>query len=100
MYIGTASNLKSKIENSLHVLCELKSQYPNNITIKTYDDLAPLAIILIDDKIIKVEDRPVGRDANTRPSHLTYKTRDSDFFTQYHDEYVRVLKKASDYPPA
>lgn len=95
LYIG-ASNLKSQIENSLIVLSDLKKDFPNNVSIKIYNHLAPLAITIIDDKIIKVEDRLVGRDANSRPSHLTYADENKQFFDQYIAEYKRVDNIATD----
>jgi hypothetical protein len=71
IYTG-AENLKSQITNSLSVLSNLQKDFPEQVFIKTFHDLAPHSIIILDEDVIKVEDRLVGGDADSRPSHVTF----------------------------
>jgi hypothetical protein len=78
-------------------LCKLKDRYPNHVFIKTYEELAPRSITIIDDEYIKVEDHPIGSDAQSRPNHATFKNSNTDFFNLYSLEYNRFENKSIDY---
>lgn len=90
--------MAEQIIDSLESFCELKEQYPNQVTIKTYDELAPRSIIIVDDEYIKVEDHPISSDAQSRANHATFKDFNKDFFSLYSLEYDRFEKKSIEYP--
>jgi hypothetical protein len=96
IYTG-AENLKSQITNSLSVLSNLQKDFPEQVFIKTFHDLAPHSIIILDEDVIKVEDRSVGGDADSRPSHVTFADDNKPFFKLFTKEYEKILEKASDY---
>lgn len=82
------------IERSLSVLCELKhkvgQQYKDNLIIKTYDTSIDNSIIIIDNKLIKVESHVKGSDPNTRPNRLVYRADNEPFFEQYKNEFNAI----------
>jgi hypothetical protein len=92
-----AKNLENQITDSLKSFCDLKKRYPNHVVIKIYDELAPRSIIIVDDDYIKVEDHPIGSDAQSRPNHAAFKKSNKDFFDLYSLEYNRFEKKSIPY---
>lgn len=93
--------IKHHIERSLHVLCNEKKQLPesihtdfrNYLIIKTYDNIINHSIMIIDNKLIKIEDHPKGSSPDSRPSHLAFKDDNKAFFEQYYSEYKQLYSK-------
>jgi hypothetical protein len=90
--------MKYQIEKSLELLCDLRNRLDTSLKkkliIKTYDSDTKHSITVIDGKIIKVEDRPIGSDSKSRPNHLTFKKDNKDFLN---DSYANTtaLKESS-----
>ena len=90
--------VKYHIERSLHVLCEEKKNLPvlphtdlrNYLIIKTYDNVVKHSIIIIDNKLIKIEEHLKGSSPDTRPSSLAFKDDNKSFFEQYSTEYRQI----------
>jgi hypothetical protein len=95
--LHASQDMKYQIEKSLELLCDLKnrldSRLREKLEIKTYDSYTDRSIIVIDSKIIKVEDRPMGSDSKSRPNHLTFKKDNKDYFRQYLREHNRIVGK-------
>jgi hypothetical protein len=92
--------LKELIQKTLDLLCKEKEKLPlenkGNLIIKTYDSLVSHSIIGIDldnsaNAWIKVEERPVGSDSNSRPSDAAFKKLDEDYFRKSLDQYNTLL---------
>jgi hypothetical protein len=83
--------MKYQIEKSLGLLCDLRNRLDTSLKkkliIKTYDSDTKHSITVIDGKIIKVEDRPIGSDSKSRPNHLTFKKDNKDFFKRFLREH-------------
>ena len=86
--------VKHHIERSLYVLCEqkkkLRDEYKDNLVIKTYDDIINESIIIIDNKLIKIEKHPKGSDSDSRPNQLTYNTDNQSFFQRYSNRNQKI----------
>jgi hypothetical protein len=104
VYAG--SDLRESIQKTLGLLCREKEKLPiddkENLLIKTYNSLVPHSIILIDKDIfdnawIKIEERPVGSDSNSRPSDTVFRKRDEDFFTKRLHEYQTLFNSSNNY---
>jgi hypothetical protein len=92
--------LKELIQKTLDLLCKEKEKLPlenkGNLIIKTYNSLVSHSIIVIDldnsaNAWIKVEERPVGSDSNSRPSDAAFKKLDEDYFRKSLDQYNTLL---------
>lgn len=88
----TGSDLKASIEKTLYLLCEekekLSSENKGNLIVKTYDYLDSHSIMLIDQDSpanawIKVENRPIGSEADSRPSDVAFRMDDEDFLLDH-----------------
>jgi hypothetical protein len=85
-----ATDLRDQILNSRQSFCQLQSRYPKLVSIKTYDELAPRSIVIIDDACLKVEEHPIDSDAESRPNHATFKSTAPAFYELYALEYNRL----------
>jgi hypothetical protein len=89
-----------QIDRSLEILCKLKEKLEpslkRKLIIKTYSSDTNHSIIIIDNSIIKVEDRPKGSDSNSRPNHITFKKDNKHYFKQYLREH-KNLAEVEDY---
>ena len=67
--------MKYQIEKSLELLCDrnrLDLSLKKKLIIKTHDSGTKYSIIILDNKIIKVEDRPIGSDSKSSPSVIIF----------------------------
>jgi hypothetical protein len=99
IYLHEGGEVGRHIERSLSVLCALKKSLPDelkdNLIIRTYDDVINNSIIIIDNRLIKVEKYITGSDPDSRENLLTYKTDNNAFFQSYTHEYNKV--QSTDY---
>jgi hypothetical protein len=95
--LHAGQDMKYQIEKSLELLCDLRnrldSSLKKNLIIKTYDSETKHSIIILDNKIIKVEDRPIGSDSKSRPNHITFKKDNKDYFRQHMRQHKRLEGK-------
>jgi hypothetical protein len=92
-----STDLKHQIIDSLESLRQLQKDYPDKVIIKTYDEVAPRSIIIIDEEYIKVEDHPVGSDAESRPNHAAFRNSSPIFYNLYSLEYNQLEVKSEVY---
>jgi hypothetical protein len=94
--------VKRHIERSLHVLCKEKNNLPhnlrNNLIIKTYHAKIKNSIIIIDNKIIKIEQHQTGSSPDSRRNLLAFKNDNNSFFEQYSTEYNNIDSKDYECP--
>jgi hypothetical protein len=98
--LHAAEDMDYQIDRSLEILCKLKEKLEpslkRKLIIKTYSSDTNHSIIIIDNSIIKVEDRPKGSDSNSRPNHITFKKDNKHYFKQYLREH-KNLAEVEDY---
>ena len=98
-------DLKSSIEKSLRLLCEEEMKLPSdkkaNLLIKKYDYYDTHSIIVIDrdnppNEWIKVENRPAGSEADSRPSDAAFRNEDENFFSDSLETYQMLLSSSKE----
>jgi hypothetical protein len=94
--------VKHHIERSLDILCrernKLSTLLKNNLIIKTYNEKINNSIIMIDNKIIKIEQHQIGSSPDSRRNLLAFKNDNNSFFEQYSTEYNNVDSKDYECP--
>jgi hypothetical protein len=92
-----ADNLRDQIIDSLGSFCTLQKRFPNQVSIKTYDEVANHSIIIIDDDYIKVEEHPMGSDAEARQNHAAFRNVSTVFYNVHSLEYGELESRSRIY---
>jgi hypothetical protein len=98
--------VKHHVDRSLHILCREKSKLPrlphtdlrDYLVIKTYDNVIERSIIIIDNKLVKIEEHPKGSSPDYRQNSLAFEDDNKGFFAQYSTEYIQINSKNYECP--